>query len=77
MRDVTADHTVYIVHCTDTEGPLHESLEATFERLDYIFGLQLEPSTATLGQLQRMELDLGGMEEQVAMEEVGYITGFV
>ena len=25
--------TVYVVHCIDTEGPLHESVEATFERL--------------------------------------------
>ena len=29
--------TVHVVHCIDTEGPLHESVEATFERLKRIF----------------------------------------
>ena len=27
--------TVQVVHCIDTEGPLHESLEATFAQLRY------------------------------------------
>jgi hypothetical protein len=43
---------VYVVHCVDTEGPLHESVEATFERLKAIFGIDLEPSVALLRQLQ-------------------------
>ena len=66
MADVSADKTVYVVHCTDTEGPLYESVEATFERLSYIFDLELEPSVETLRKLQRGEMDLGGIEEQVA-----------
>ena len=41
---------VYVVHCVDTEGPLHESVEATFERLKAIFGIDLEPSVALLRQ---------------------------
>jgi hypothetical protein len=41
---------VYVVHCVDTEGPLHESVEAIFERLKGIFGLDLEPSVALLRQ---------------------------
>jgi len=57
--------TVYVVHCIDTEGPLHESLEATFERLKSIFGLDLEPGAALLGRLQAGEEDLGGLEEAV------------
>ena len=28
--------TLYLVHAIDTEGPLYESLEATFERLEKI-----------------------------------------
>lgn len=66
MPDPEQDHTVYIVHCTDTEGPLYESLEATFERLDDIFGLKLEPSRDTLEKMQRREVDLGGLEDDVA-----------
>jgi hypothetical protein len=56
---------VYIVHCIDTEGPLHESVEATFERLKAIFGLELEPSVALLRKLQAGEVDLGGLEAAV------------
>ena len=57
---------VHIVHCIDTEGPLHESLEATFERLHDIFHLDLEPTRRNLEQLQRRDIPLGGMEEDVA-----------
>ena len=66
MAGRSEDRTVYIVHCTDTEGPLYESIDATFERLVHIFDLRLEPSSETLKKLQRRELDLGGMEEDVA-----------
>ena len=57
--------TVHVVHCIDTEGPLYESVEATFERLRGIFGLDLEASSATLKRLQAGELDLGGLEAAV------------
>ncbi len=57
--------TVYIVHCIDTEGPLHESLEATFERLNSVFGLQLEPSRDLLRRLQDGDVDLDGLEDAV------------
>ncbi len=57
--------TVYIVHCIDTEGPLYESLDATFERLKEIFHIELQPSVELLRRLQRGEVDLGGLEEAV------------
>ena len=66
MGDASRDHTVYIVHCTDAEGPLYESLEATFERLFEIFDLKLSPSHETLRKLQGLEMDLGGIEKEVA-----------
>lgn len=56
---------VHVVHCIDTEGPLHESVEATFKRLKSIFNLDLEPSASLLLRLQRGELDLGGLEAAV------------
>ena len=56
---------VYVVHCIDTEGPLHESIEATFERLRAIFHLELEPSLDLLRRLQAGEVDLGGSEAAV------------
>ena len=57
--------TVYVVHCIDTEGPLQESVTATFERLKAIFNLDLEPSVALLRRLQAGEVDLGGIEAAV------------
>ena len=57
--------TVYVVHCIDTEGPLHESVEATFERLKAIFKLDLEPSVETLRRLQTGQMQLGGLEAAV------------
>ena len=56
---------VYIVHCIDTEGPLHESVEVTFERLRSIFHLELEPSVEILRRLQEGKVDLGGLEGAV------------
>jgi hypothetical protein len=57
--------TVYVVHCLDSEGPLYESIEATFERLKAIFNLDLEPSAEMLRRLQAGQIDLGGMEAAV------------
>jgi hypothetical protein len=56
---------VYIVHCIDTEGPLHESVEVTFERLRAIFHLELEPSADLLCRLQAGKVNLGGLEAAV------------
>lgn len=58
--------TVYVVHCIDTEGPLAESLDATFARLEEIFGIVLEPTEENLLGIQRCEIDLGGKEKDVA-----------
>jgi hypothetical protein len=56
---------VYIVHCIDTEGPLHESVDVTFERLRAIFRLELEPSADLLCRLQAGKVHLGGLEAAV------------
>jgi len=57
--------TVQVVHCIDTEGPLFESMDATFERLETIFGLKLEPSEENLRKLQEGEFSLDVDEETV------------
>lgn len=61
-----APSTLYVVHCVDTEGPLDETLNATFGRLASTYGIQLAPSRKTLIQLQRGEIDLDGKEDAVA-----------
>lgn len=60
------DKVVYIVHSIDTEGPLYESLEETFKRVEEVFGVKVDPSKENLRKLQNKEIDLGGVEEQVA-----------
>ncbi|PKD43235.1 hypothetical protein [Rhodohalobacter barkolensis] len=66
MSTQAKEKVVYVVHSIDTEGPLYESLEATFERLEKIFGLQIEPTSENLRKIQNQKLDLGGLEEQAA-----------
>ena len=61
---------VYVVHCVDTEGPLHEPLEATFDRLHHIFHLDLEPSQETLLRLQAGSMELGGGIEDAVRDVV-------
>ena len=58
---------LYIVHCIDTEGPLYESLTATFERVEKIVGVRLEPSRVNLQKLRDKELDLNGQEDTAAL----------
>lgn len=50
-----SDKTVYLVHCVDTEGPLYESIEATFERLEKAFGLVREATEENLLKLRNGE----------------------
>lgn len=57
---------LYIVHCVDTEGPLYESIEATFQRLKEIFGIEIDATESNLKLIQHCKLDLGGIEELVA-----------
>lgn len=57
---------LHIVHCIDTEGPLTETLEATFQRVSSTFGLQLPVNSETLIKLQNRQLDLDGLEDAVA-----------
>jgi hypothetical protein len=74
------DNVVYVVHSIDTEGPLYESLDATFERLEKHFGINLTPSKSTLEKIQQAELDLGGVEKQLAKafspELLSYIDNY-
>lgn len=58
--------TVYVVHAIDTEGPLYESLEATFGRIRALFGVDLEATSENLRKLQQEKIDLGGIEKRIA-----------
>jgi len=60
------DPRLYVVHCVDTEGPLLETAEATFERLHNVKGIDLPASADTLRLLQAGEIDLNGREAEIA-----------
>ena len=57
---------LHVVHCIDTEGPLDENIASTFKRISDLFDIHLSPSQETLLALQQKEIDLGGLEEQIA-----------
>ncbi len=58
---------LYIVHAIDTEGPLYESIEATFERLEKITTLKLEASKSNLEKIKNKEINLNGKEDLAAL----------
>lgn len=58
---------VYVVHCVDTEGPLNESLIATFQRIKSLFNIDLKPTNENLKKLQNKQLDLNGLEDSVSL----------
>jgi hypothetical protein len=57
---------LHVVHCIDTEGPLNETLEATFSRLESIFNIKLDATEENLELIQNKKLDLQGKEDEVA-----------
>lgn len=67
---------VYIVHCVDTEGPLYESIEATFKRIKDTFGIQLEPTYDNLEKLQNedipLKVDKKAVANMVKLENLDY-----
>lgn len=42
---------LHVVHCIDTEGPLDEDIDATFKRIEGLFGVRLPVSAETLTAL--------------------------
>jgi len=50
--------TVNVVHAIDTEGPIYESVQATFERLEEILGVKIKPSLQNLKKLRKKEIKL-------------------
>lgn len=74
---VKDDKTVYITFCIDTEGPLYESLQAKFERLEHLFSLKnLKVSRENLELLKDGKIDLGGKEEDVQRVLNGHLANY-
>jgi hypothetical protein len=57
---------VNIVHAIDTEGPLYESLGATFDKLKDVFGVTgILPTRSNLKKIQNGEIDFGNLTNQI------------
>jgi hypothetical protein len=57
---------LYIVHCVDTEGPLHEPIASTFERLFSIYHVRLDATKENLYKIQNKLIDFNGLEEEIS-----------
>jgi hypothetical protein len=70
---------VLIVHAVDTEGPLYESLDATFGRLRDLYKIDGLPATReTLEKLKRCEIPLGHVDrKQVANTLNGHLLNYM
>lgn len=69
--------TVHIVHAVDTEGPLHESVEAKFDRLTDLFGIKhLARTPENLRKLALGQIDLGGIEDDVRRILNGHLASY-
>ena len=58
--------TLHVVHCIDTEGPLEETLDSTFERIFEKWGINIKSSRENLVKIQNKEIDLNGLENKIA-----------
>ena len=57
---------VNFLHAIDTEGPLYENIEATFERIEEVIGVfNLPRDEKTLSLLKSQKIDLNGKESEV------------
>ena len=47
-----------VVHLVDTEGPLYEPLKITFDRINEIFGIKIQPNKKNLKKIIDKKIDL-------------------
>ncbi len=68
---------VNIVHSVDTEGPLHESIKATFKRISDLYQINnIFPNKKNFLKLQNSEFDLKGKEKLVAKMLSSHLSNY-
>ena len=65
IQDATG--TVYVVHSVDTEGPLYEPLEVTFQRLNEIFGFSFQNPNQIFGSASGVPLKKSALRSRVKL----------
>ncbi len=63
---MNSKNNLIIVICVDTEGPLTETLKATFERLRKEKKIKIKPLKKNLIRLQKKKINLRGRENEIA-----------
>ena len=59
--------TVYIVHAVDTEGPLYESLNAKYERIEDLFGIKIKKKNfSNYKKLLKKEVVNNGIKTKIS-----------
>lgn len=66
VMEIRMSKKVYVVHCIDTEGPMNETLDASFQRLENLFGISLPASEDNLRKIQNKEFNFGADTERIA-----------
>ena len=68
---------VLVVHAVDTEGPLYESFDAKFERLEELFNLKnIDRTKENLKKLQKGELKLDGPQQTIKDVLTGHLMNY-
>ena len=68
---------VNFLHAIDAEGPLYESVQAKFIRLQDLFGItHIEPTSQNLAKLKRGEIPLNGREADVMHILNGHLANY-
>lgn len=71
------DKVVNLIHAIDTEGPLYETVQAKFNRLEDLFGItHIEATNENLEKLKRGEIPLDGREADVVRILNGHLANY-
>ena len=66
MKKLSTQPKLFLVHCIDTEGPLYEPLEATFQRLKEIYNIEIKATKVNLEKIQNKEINFGKNTTSIA-----------
>ena len=67
---------LHITHCIDTEGPIHEPLSVTFQRLKEIYNIELEPTKENLKKIQNQQIDFGPYTNSISQSFSGHLLAY-
>jgi len=70
------ERNLFVNFCIDTEGPLYESLDATFERLEDLLQINVPRTKENLELIKNKKIDLNGKENEAAKILSGHLNQY-